>query len=266
MLKNAGLLACTVLLGACSGAHAQNEQQFVQQAVRTELAADAADHSHWLYYEVDRTPGSTVKQWVAQTNIGDLKRVIQLNGRDLSTAEQKSRIESFVGNSSAQQNRRKSGQQDDSRAAQMLRMLPRAFLWTKTGQHDGNTTLHFKPNPNFDPPTWASRVFAAMEGDMTVNDAQHRIVSIKGRMIHDVKFWGGLLGDIKQGGTFAVERQETGGGIWQITDTHVHIQGHALLFKSISEQEDDDKMHFEQLPGSISAPEAERELFARPNE
>jgi hypothetical protein len=266
MLEKVRVLACAILLGACAAAHAQNEQQFVQRAVRTELAADAADHTHWLYYEVDRTPASTVKQWVAQTGIGDLKRVIQLNGRDLNTAEQKSRIDSFIGNSSAQQKRRTSGQQDDSRAAQMLRMLPQAFLWTRTGQQDGNTTLHFKPNPNFDPPTWASRVFAAMEGDMTVNDAQYRIVSIKGRMIHDVKFWGGLLGDIKQGGTFAVERREIGRGIWQITSTHVHIQGHALLFKSISEQEDDDKTHFKQLPSAISTSEAERELFARPNE
>jgi len=260
------VLACATMLGMCAAAYAETDQQFVEQAVRTELAADAADHTHWLYYEVDRTPTNTVKQWVAQTSIGDLKRVLQQNGRDLSIDQQRSRIESFIDNPATQQKQHKSGQQDDRQAAQMLRLLPQAFLWSRTGEQDGNTTLHFKPNPQFDPPTWASRVFAAMEGDMTVNDAQHRIVSIKGRMIRDVKFWGGLLGDIRAGGTFEVERREIGGGEWQITDTHVHIQGRALLFKSISDQEDDDKTHFKQLADTVSATAAEKDLFAQHDE
>ncbi len=264
MLKVALVLTCAVVLGTCAAAYAQNDRQFVERAVHTELAADAADHTHWLYYEDDRTPGADVRQWVAQTDIGDLKRVLQLNGRDLSINEQQSRINNFIGNPAAQQKQRKAGQQDDRQATQMLHMLPQAFQWTKTGDQDGNTTLHFKPDPNFHPPTWASRVFAAMEGDMTVNDAQNRIVSIKGRMIRDVKFWGGLLGDIKAGGTFDVERREIGKGEWQITDTHVHIQGRALLFKNISDQEDDDKTSFKQLPDNIAGSAAEKELLAQP--
>lgn len=274
MLKNPRVavvfstVAWVVLLGACRTAcgqtNHQTDQQFVEQAVRTELAADAADHTHWLYYEQDRTPGMDVKQWVAQSNLGDLKRVLEQNGQALAADEQKSRVDRFIGNSSAQQKQHKSGQQDDRQAAEMLGLLPKAFLWTRTGEHDGNTSLHFKPDPKFDPPTWESRVFAAMEGDMIVNNAQHRIVSIKGRMIHDVKFWGGMLGNIKAGGTFDAERRETGGGEWQITTTHVHIQGHALLFKDISDQEDDEKTHFKQLPDNISGPAAEQKLFAEP--
>jgi hypothetical protein len=264
MLKHVRLSVCAILLGICAGACAQTDQQLVEQAVRTELAADAADHTHWLYYEEDRTPDTQLKQWVAQSNIGDLKRVLEQNGRALSAEEQQSRIDSFIASPEAQQKQRKSGQQDDRQATQMLRLLPQAFLWTRTGERDGNTTLHFTPDPKFDPPTWESRVFAAMEGDMTVNDAQHRIVSIKGRIIHEVKFWGGLLGDIRTGGTFNVERREIDSGEWQITNTHVHIQGHALLFKNISDQEDDDKTHFKQLPGNISSADAEKELLAQP--
>jgi len=51
-------------------------------------------------------------------------------------------------------------------------------------------------------------------------------------------------------------------GAWQITETHVHIQGHALLFKDISEQEDDVKSNFNQLPSNISFADAEKELLA----
>jgi hypothetical protein len=263
MLKRGRLVAWAVLLAACVAARAQGEQQFVEQAVRTELAADAADHTHWLYYEVDRTPGTAVKQWVAESDTGDLKRVLERNGSALSAAEQQSRMNSFLDDQAAQRKQHKAGQQDDRQAAEMLRLLPQAFLWTGTGEHDGNTILHFKPDPNFNPPTWESRVFAAMEGDMRVNNAQHRIVSIKGRMIHDVKFWGGLLGEIKAGGTFDAERREIGNGEWQITETHVHILGHALLFKNISDQEDDIKTRFKQLPDNVSGSSAEKDLLAQ---
>jgi hypothetical protein len=96
---------------------------------------------------------------------------------------------------------------------------------------------------------------------MTVDDGQHRIVSLKGRLIRDVKFGGGLFAELKAGGTFDVERRETAKAVWQITETHVHIQGHALLFKSIAEQEDDVKTQFRQLPESLSLEQAEKELL-----
>jgi hypothetical protein len=100
-----------------------------------------------------------------------------------------------------------------------------------------------------------------MEGDMTVDDAQHRIVSLKGRLTRDVKFGGGLFATLKAGGTFDVERRETGNAVWQITETHVHIEGHALVFKSISEQEDDVETKFKALPDDISFQQAEKELL-----
>ena len=83
-----------------------------------------------------------------------------------------------------------------------------------------------------------------MEGDMAVDTKQLRIASLKGRLIHDVKIFGGLLGNLNAGGTFDVERRETGTQVWQITETHVHINGHAMIFKTISEHEDDVKTDF----------------------
>ena len=50
--------------------------------------------------------------------------------------------------------------------------------------------------------------------------------------------------------------------VWQITETHVHIQGHALLFKTISEQEDDVKTDFKQLPDDVTMQKAEGELLS----
>jgi hypothetical protein len=263
MQRRRRAVVCAVMVLSCVAAMAQDAKQTVQQAVKTELAADAADHSRWLYYEVDRKPNLTAKQWVAETSNGDLKRVIEQDGRPLSEDAQRSGLEAYVHDPGAQAKQRRAGQHDDKQATEMLNLLPQAFLWTKAGTRGNETILDFKPDPQFSPPTWESRVFAAMAGETAVDNTQHRIVSLKGRLIHDVKFGYGLLGQLRAGGTFDVERREVGKGEWQITETHVHIAGRALIFKTISETEDDEKSKFSELPGNISLAEAESRLMQR---
>jgi hypothetical protein len=107
--------------------------------------------------------------------IGFWKKILKSS---LSPNQQK-RMEGFIRNSDEQAKRRKAGQHDDDQATELLKLLPDAFVWTGTGSQDGRTALHFRADPKFHPPDREARVFASMEGDMTVDDAQHRIVSLK---------------------------------------------------------------------------------------
>ncbi len=240
---------------------ADDAHQFVQQAVQTELAKDRDDHTVWMYLDTDRKGDHSVKQWVADTRDGSVHRVLEQNGQAVPEAEQRRKMDNYIHDWSARSKQRKSEQHDDEQATEMLNMLPQAFVWTREGQKDNCTILHFKPNPQFRPPDFQAKVFAAMEGDMAVDNQQHRIASLKGRLIHDVKIAGGWLGSLYAGGTFDVERRQTGQGIWQITETHVHINGHALIFKTISEQEDEVKTAFKQLPANTSLEQAEGQLL-----
>ena len=104
----------------------------------------------------------------------------------------------------------KDDQQDNRESIKMLNMLPIGFLWNITSSQGENITLHFKPNPAYHAPDIESRVFAVTEGDMIVTKEEHRIVTIKGRMMRGVKFAGGLFGGLDPGGTFDVERRQTG--------------------------------------------------------
>jgi hypothetical protein len=247
------------------GLRAQDPRQLVREAVDTELTADQNDHSRWIYFEDDRKPDHSVEQWVAETREGDLRRVIQMNGRGVAESEQKKKMDMFVNSTASRSKQKKNEQHDDEQAAELLRLLPDAFLWTYHGQKQDDEVLHFRPNPQFRPPDLESKVFAAMEGDMVVDAQQHRIVSLKGRLVNDVKILGGLLGSLNSGGTFDVERRKTGGVVWQITETHVHINGHALIFKTISEQEDDVKTKFKELTGNedVTLAQAEQDLLAQ---
>jgi hypothetical protein len=254
-----------LLLASCGVLRAQDAKQLVQQAVNTELAADTADHSCWIFHEIDRKPGKTVVQWVAQTSTADVTRVMVKNGRHIPVADQRKAVESFVHDSNAQAKVREDNQHDNDQAASMLKMLPEAFLWTMKGKNQKTTTFHFKPDPKFNPPSREAKVFAAMEGEMAVNNQQHRIQELKGHLIHDVDFGGGLFGKLNKGGSFDVQRRQVGPKIWDITASHIHIKGHALIFKTISEEEDDVKTSWQREPDKVSLQQAAQAVMKKQN-
>lgn len=244
-----------------------NPQQLVKTAVDTELTADHNDHSRWRYRSsVRRAEGEFVYE-VVETDNGSVKKLIQKNGQPLSPAElekENQRIDSFVHDPSQQAKKQKDNQQDDKRAEDMLRMLPDAFLWTLKSDAPDATTFSFVPNPGFSPPGMEARVFAAMAGEIVVSKPEHRIQRISGKLIRDVTFGFGIFGRMEQGGTFNVVRRSLAPKIWQITESHVHIQGHILLFKTISEQEDEAKTDFRPSPPAITLEQAASLLHNEP--
>lgn len=252
------LLFCFRLPG-----HAQDARAFVQNAVNTEVAADESDHSCWIFHEVDRKSEGRVTQWVAETPANAVNRVVMKNGHAIPAAEQHKAVTAFVQDQSAQARQREDNQKDSDKAASLLRLLPTAFQW-KIARHDAtSTTLEYSPDSSFHPPTREARVFAAMTGTLTVDNRQHRIREFKGHLLHDVDFGGGILGKLEKGGAFRIERSQLAPGIWDITQSHIHIQGHALIFKSISEQEDDVKTSWTREPDSVTVQEAAAAVFKR---
>jgi hypothetical protein len=204
---------------------------------------------------------------VVETDHGSVKKLIQKNGQPLTAAElekENQRIDSFVHDPSQQAKKQKDSQQDDKRAENMLRMLPDAFLWTLKSDAPDGTTFTFVPNPGFNPPSMEARVFAAMAGEIVVSKPEHRIQRISGKLIRDVTFGFGLFGRMEQGGTFNVERRPLAPKVWQITESHIHIQGHILLFKTISEQEDEVKTDFRPSPPAITLEQAATLLHGEP--
>ena len=146
----------------------------------------------------------------------------------------------------------------------LLKLLPAAFIWTQTGATPTTTSLHFEPAPDFHPPTREARVFSSMTGDLVVDNQQHRICKIKGHLIHDVTFGGGLLGKLKERSSFALEQQQVGPSLWELTAIHVHLEGNALLFKSVSLQEDDKRSRYQPEPADITLEQAATSIMSQP--
>jgi len=226
-------------------------------AVQTELDADANDHSRWRYRDDERDLGTV--SIVVQTDDGAVKRLIERGGQPLSPADasaEETRIEHFIHDPSRLAKQRKDGEQDDKSARELLTMLPDAFTWTVETENAAAIKLHFEPKPDFRPPTLQSKVLSAMNGVLVIDRVQHRIMTISGRLTQDVVFGFGLLGRLREGGTFRVERRQILPGLWQITETHVHIDGKALLFKSIGQQQDEVQTEYTRVPDGTTLEKA----------
>jgi hypothetical protein len=135
-------------------------------------------------------------------------------------------------------------------------MLPDAFRWKIESDDGDKVTLQFEPNPQFDPPDMQSHVMGKMAGKLVVDKKQHRIATMSGKLLEDVTIGWGLLGRLHEGGTFRVERRELAPGLWQITETHVHIEGKALFFKNIGQQQDEVQSDFTEVPPGTTLEQA----------
>ena len=264
MLRLRHIVALAGLALPLVAAYAQTPQQIIQHVVDIERAENRNDQSRWIYLEHFVKPKEQLLQWVATTPHGNVDRVLVKDGHELPVPEQQTSIQKFLHDPHAQKKQIAENAHDYQQIDDILRLLPDGFIWTVLRTTPEETTLHFVPNPAFHPPTHEARVFAAATGELVADNRQHRIRSVHGTLVHDVTFGGGLLGRLKQGGSFAIEQQQVTPSFWQLTLIHIHLDGSALLFKSISFQEDDDRSRFTKQPDNVTLDQAATGVLQQP--
>ncbi len=254
MLAQRIALLAALLLPA--SVYAQDSQPRALEAVRSAVASELqnarADKSTWTYRDQDDQPGKRALYQSIETPQGDIRRLLVLNGKPLDPAAAQAeadRIRKFVHDPAEQAKARKNGAHDGDQAEQLLKSLPEAYIWALVSETPELTTLSYRPRPSFDPPNMEARVMGIMAGTMVIARDGNRIRTLKGALADDVKFGFGIFGKLDRGGTFDIERRQVGGGHWQITETHVHIGGHAF-FKTIGSQQDEVKTEWKPSPAA----------------
>lgn len=252
-----------LLAGTPRHAQAQSAQDIVRKVVQNELYADDHDHSRWMYRDAYKSPDKNVVKLVVQTPGGSLSEVIEENGHPPTPQEHQAdlnHIQQMLTDASLRQRQRRNEQHDDQQARDLMNMLPKAFVWEITGRENGDITLTYKPNPSFSAPSMSAKVMAAMSGTMVVDEHQLRLKALNGRLMQPVEFAWGLFGHLNAGGTFQIIRTQLAPGIWDITQTHVHISGHALFFKTIGDQEDEVSSDYRPVPPGVDLSKAAQML------
>jgi len=231
----------------------------VKAVIHTELNHSNVTEVRWKYLLDKEVDGTQETREVVETKSGSLDRLIEIAGKPLTDAQQRSEAERILRLShnaeeqhKLEQTRRKDAEQCDA----FLKMIPDAFLFEYGGESGDLVKLTFKPNPGFRPPSREGKVLHEMAGEMWVDATQRRLVSINGQLLNEVKFAGGLLGHLEKGGQFAVKRAEVAPAQWEVTEMAVNMRGKALLFKTISVQQRELHRNFERVPDDLSLTDA----------
>ena len=233
--------------------------RLVQQVVYNEVNGSKNDHLRFTYRTRKETPkGSTTKQ-IIETSEGSIARLIAINDQPLVAEQRKQdeeRIQKLINDPEERQRKRREQQDDAKKAEDMLRVLPDAFLYEEIGREGDLIKLHFHPKPHFDPPSREASVYRGMEGTLTVDGHQKRLVRIDGHLFQDVTFGWGILGRLEKGGTFFVEQKQLEGPRWEVTTMDVNMNGKALFFKTISMHEKEVSSDFRRVPENLSLKQA----------
>jgi hypothetical protein len=234
-------------------------KDLVRAVVANELKPRDGSHGRWMYRAEREEQGKKKTKEVVQTGLGSLDRLVAVDGQPLNAEEQKDereRIGNLIRNPAEQQKLEQTKKKDAQQCKAFFKMLPDALTFIYAGRDGDLIKLSYHPNPGFQPPSREARVFHEMEGEMWVHEAQRRLVSIRGQLVADVKFAGGLLGHLEKGGHFSVEQRELLPGQWDITLMEVDMKGKALFFKTIDVNEKEYRSHFRTVPDGLTLAEA----------
>jgi hypothetical protein len=235
------------------------------KAVAANELGDRVQQRKWMYVIEKRIGNQTVTEEQVETTQGPIYRVLAIDGAQL-TPEQRQKDDARIGSllhDASQQAKLKQQQDDDEKKLEnMMRIMPDAFLYEYDGVDGKLVCLKFRPDPNYDPPTYEARVVHSLAGTMLIDPEQKRLAKLSGQVLNQVDFGFGLLGHIDKGGTIEVGRVQVGPAQWKTALINIRLSGRMILFKTVDKQESETRSNFRAVSGNLSLLAA-RELLDR---
>jgi hypothetical protein len=259
------VLMCMLSSISLAQAPAIDAHELARRVIGNELKMENEDHSHWIFRLQTYKPGGASEvDDVVETENGDLKRPVLINGREIGAAEANKRMRQLAHDRDKLRKSLRDKNEDTARSQRMLKIFPDAFTFKLGRRHGELLELNFSPNPHFKPSSHEAQVFHAMQGSLWIDSKQSRLEEINGRLMHEVKFGGGFLGHLDPGGTFNVKQAEVAPKYWELTVLNVHMIGKALFFKTISVQQKYQRSNFKPVPDNLTLVQGAEMLQKQP--
>src|SRR3984893_5174428 len=244
-----------------------NPQKLVREVVENGRRLKE-DPTYWTYRELVRKDGKLETHAVCQTQAGPIDRLVAINNQPLPPEQQRredARIQMLLANPAEVRREKQKQREDMAKQYRMFATFPDAFRYQYAGTEGRLIKLKFGPNPEFVPNTRQEEVFHHLAGMMWVDPQQKQLARSDGELTSEVKFAGGLLGHLDQGGVFSVRFRQVDSGQWLMATLQVNMSGKALLFKSISVQEEREFEDYHRVPSNLTLRQAEEFLEKMPN-
>ncbi|HEV2313771.1 MAG TPA: hypothetical protein VGR94_00575 [Candidatus Acidoferrales bacterium] len=234
-------------------------QQLARDVLTNELKAEQSDKTLWRFRKTEWQKGKEQLYDVIETKHGDVSRLLAENGKPLNAEQQRAenaRIQKLTNESDEMKKQVQTLKQDGDQETKLLAMLPDALLYHYASRKGDLVRLTFKPNPRFHASSHEAEVFHHMSGVMVLNTKVKRLVELRGRLNSEVKFFGGILGHLNKGGTFAVKQADVAGTHWDMTLLDTELNGKALFFKTIAVHEKRVESNYQRVPEDITVEQA----------
>ncbi len=234
-------------------------QQLAREVLTNELKAEQSDNTLWRFRKAEWKNGKEQLYDVIETKHGDVSRLLAENGKPLNAEQQRAenaRIQKLTNESDELKKQVQTLKRDGDQETKLLAMLPDALLYHYAGRKGDLVRLTFKPNPKFHASSHEAEVFHHMSGVMVLNTKVKRLVELRGRLTSEVKFFGGILGHLDKGGTFAVKQADVAGTHWDMTLLDTELNGKALFFKTIAVHEKRVESNYQRVPEDITVQQA----------
>ena len=274
-------LAITCLPGAAQQTTAQFSAQpgqapqdpaaaaIVKQVGEHELDAYRR-HQEYFYYSEERSDRTNQHLWfeaVVETQHGKLRRLLQEDGKPLTTQrrqQEDARIAALAADPAKLEAASRARQQDEEHAQSLFQTSAGMYLFSFDNPADNGPLLkiNFRPNPTYDAPTYEQRVLHALAGSILVERDTLRLREINARIVEDVKFGWGILGEVQPGGTMHFVRTHAGGDDYKPILVDINMQGHMLIFRTLSRSQHLTHRGFVLLPPNLSLADAGKMVLA----
>ena len=253
-----GVLAAASVPGAAqqSQPHPQPESPIVlvREVVYNELH-DHERHGWWRYWVEKHASRETLLEEQVETSDGPITRVKLLNGHPLDAKgqqQEEARLQTLLNSPSEQASHKQAYMDDEKRIGRIVALLPEAFLYEDAGEENGLRHLRFRPNPSYPPHSIEARIFHAMSGDLWVDARMKRMARLKGQLEENVDFGYGILGRLYKGGWFELQRTQVSTTDWKTDRLEVHMNGRAMLFKTIERETSEVRGGFVAVPAGMN--------------
>jgi len=249
-------------LGLPSAVGSQTAKELIGVACYNELQ-QRENKTLWSYRAERRIGNHVFLEQVIETVDGPLDRLLAIDGHPPTPAERKeeeNRQQELLKNSSGRHAIQKERDDDDRKMAELLGVIPEAFVFEDQGREGESEKIAFHPNPGFKPKTYEQRILHALEGIVLVDLHDQRIVRLSGSLQERVEFGYGLIGHVEQGGTMDIRRIRLAAGVWKISAESIDMEGRLVLLKTIGRHQNESRTGFEPVAADTTYAQALDEI------
>lgn len=253
-------LAIVLAVGVCFVAPGRGQSPPISAAalmndvVANELT-DRVQQRKWEYLIDKRAGKQIITEQQVDTKDGPIYRVLAIDGTPLNHDQRQqdnARMDRLLHDPAQQLKLKIAHDEDEAKLEKVLRLMPQAFLYDYDGMEGNLLRIKFRPNTNYNPPTYEARVVHSLAGTIFIDLQHKRLAKFTGRLMNRVEFGYGLLGAIDQGGTIEIGRRQVDNSDWKTTFVNIQLSGRIVFFKTINKQEYETRSGFRAVSGDLS--------------